>query len=238
MRSKLILIVAIVLGLVTTVLFFNYMKRYDEISTANETLVQAVVAKKAIKRNETVSADALQLAQVPKKGLHPEAVKTIAEAQGKIANADIAPGEVLLSHHLQSKKEEALLVSRKVRDGYRAVSVGVNLVRSVSNLIEPEDEVDVIATPEKVTGQPVVSTLILEKARVLAIGRRMVEATEGTPYVEYATVTLEVKPADAVAIVNAQERGSISLTLYSRLVPPDAAAAPGAGAADAAKGAK
>lgn len=224
MRSKLILIVAIILGLVTTVLFFNYMKRYDDISTANETLTQVVVAKKAIKRNETIGADALELAQVPKKGLHPEAVKTIAEAQGKIADADIAPGEVLLSHHLQDKKEEALFVSRKVRDGYRAVSVGVNLVRSVSNLIEPEDEVDVIATPEKVNGQPSPSTLLLEKARVLAVGRRMVEANTDTPYVEYSSVTLEVKPADAVAIVNAQEHGSVSLILQSRIAAETAPA--------------
>jgi pilus assembly protein CpaB len=80
--------------------------------------------------------------------------------------------------------------------------------------------VDVIATPEKVSGQPTPSTLLLEKARVLAIGRRMVEASADTPYVEYASVTLEVKPADAVAIVNAQEHGTISLALLPRPVQP------------------
>jgi pilus assembly protein CpaB len=177
------------------------------------------VAKKAIKRNETIGADAIELAQVPSRGLHPQAIKTLAAAQGKIADTDIAPGELLLSHHLQDRKEESLLVSRKVRDGYRAVSVGVNLVRSVSNLIEPEDEVDVIATPEKVSGQPSPpSALLLEKARVLAIGRRMVEANAETPYVEYASVTLEVKPAEAVAIVNAQEHGTLSLSLLPRPV--------------------
>ncbi|MDB5056105.1 MAG: cpaB [Bacilli bacterium] len=228
MRSKLILIMALVMGIVTTVLFFNYMKKFDEASLVNESLTDVVAAKQAIKKNELVTAAELQMIKVPIKGLHAETIKSVAEAVGKISNTDLAPGEVLLSHHLQNEKEEALFVSRKVHDGYRALSVGVNLVRSVSNLIEPNDFVDVVSTPnDKNNG--IVSTLILENVRVLAIGRRMIESGTDTPYVEYSSVTLEVKPQDGVNVINAGEKGNISLMLHTRVVPPSATAKEGSG---------
>jgi pilus assembly protein CpaB len=226
MRSKLILIMALVMGIVTTVLFFNYMKQFDDASLVNENLTDVVAAKQMIKKNELVTAAALQIIKVPTKGLHAQTVKTVDEAVGKISNTDLAPGEVLLSHHLQSEKEEALLVSRKVQDGYRALSVGVNLVRSVSNLIEPND---VVSTPNDKTNVAVVSTLILENVRVLAVGRRMIESGTDTPYVEYSSVTLEVKPQDGVNVINAGEKGSISLMLHTRVVPSGATAKEGSG---------
>lgn len=224
MRSKLILIMALVMGIMTTVLFFNYMKKFDEASLVNESLTDVVTAKQVIKKNELVTAAALQIVKVPTIGLHVQTVKTVDEVVGKISNTDLAPGEVLLSHHLQNEKEEALFVSRKVKDGYRALSVGVNLVRSVSNLIEPNDFVDVVSTPSDKTNVAVISTLILENVRVLAVGRRMIESGTDTAYVEYSSVTLEVKPQDGVNIVNAGEKGNVSLMLHTRVVPPSAIA--------------
>ena len=232
MRSKAVLILAVVMGLLTTVLFFNYMKKFDEAAVINTSMTDVVVAKQAIKRNSTITSEAIEITKVPKKALHPQAILTLAEAEGKLANADLIPGEMILSHHLQGKKDEALLVSRKIADGYRAVSVGVNIVRSVSNLIEPDDYVDVISTQvDKATNGPLVSNLILQKVRVLAVGRRLIEANTETPYVEYSSVTLEVKPQDAVVLVNANEAGSVSLMLHSRIVPsaPEAKGASGDG---------
>jgi pilus assembly protein CpaB len=229
MRSKLILIMALVMGIMTTVLFFNYMKKFDEASLVNESLTDVVTAKQVIKKNELVTAAALQIVKVPKVGLHAQTVKTVDEAVGKISNTELAPGEVLLSHHLQNENEEALLVSRKVQIGYRALSVGVNMVRSVSNLIEPNDFVDVVSTPNDKTNVAVVSTLILENVRVLAVGRRMIESGTETPYVEYSSVTLEVKPQDGINVINAGEKGSVSLMLHTRVVPPNTKVKEGSG---------
>jgi pilus assembly protein CpaB len=159
----------------------------------------------------------LQTIQIPPAHVLPQAVINLTDATGKIAVMDMAPGEILLSHHLKIQGEETLFVSKKVQEGYRAVTVGVNLVQSVSNLIEPGDYVDVVLTLTDKKLDQVVSTKINENLRVLAIGRRMVEAKSDTPYVEFSTVTLEVKPEDAVNIVNADERGNINLLLRSRI---------------------
>jgi pilus assembly protein CpaB len=217
MRSKIILVMALLMGLVTTVLFFNYMKKFDQVKAADESVVTVVAAKLAIKANTKITPELLQTIQIPAAHVLPQAVRNSTDAAGKIAVMDMAPGEILLSHHLKNQEEEALFVSKKVQEGYRAVTVGVNLVQSVSNLIEPGDYVDVVLTLTDKQLDRVISTTINENLRVLAIGRRMVEAKSDTPYAEFSTVTLEVKPEDAVKIVNADERGNINLLLRSRI---------------------
>jgi pilus assembly protein CpaB len=94
------------------------------------------------------------------------------------------------------------------------------MVQSVSNLIEPDDYVDIIVTiPPKDDKQLESSTVLLEKIHVLAVGRRMVETDAEHPYAEYTTVTLEVKPEDVPKLVNTNDRFKVSLSLYSRIVP-------------------
>jgi pilus assembly protein CpaB len=217
MRSKIILIMALLMGLVTTVLFFNYMKKFDQVKAADESVVTVAAAKLAIKANTKITPELLQTIQVPAAQVPPQAVRNSPDAVGKITDMEMVPGEILLTHHLKNQQEEALFVSKKVQEGYRAVTVGVNLVQSVSNLIEPGDYVDVVMTLTDKQLDRVVSTTINQNLRVLAIGRRMVEAKSDTPYVEFSTVTLEVKPEDAVNIVNADERGNINLLLRSRI---------------------
>lgn len=225
MRAKIVLVLALIMGGITTFLFFGYMQRFDEVSVANESLVEVVTAKETIRKNQRITGAMLQVVQVPKLGVHPQAATTLAEAEGKLAASDIVAGETLLKSRLGEQKDEALFVSKKVKEGHRAVSVGINFVQSVSNLIEPEDLVDVVYTPPPKSNEPVVSVLLLEKVRVLAIGRRMVEAGKDTVYAEYSSATLEVTPKEAVTLVNADELGAISLVLHSRVNQAEAEAA-------------
>jgi pilus assembly protein CpaB len=225
MRSKLILIAALLMGIVTTVLFFNYMKQYKEAPTINnDKLVNVVVVKQEIRENTKITPGMLEIKQIPESGVHGQALKNPKDAEGKIAAADLAAGEILLPNHLQDQQEEKMFVSKKVQDGYLAVSIGVNIVQSVSNLIEPGDFVDVVYSKnDKVTGEWR-SQVILENVHVLSIGRRMVEAVAEpeTPYVEYAQVTMELKQADGLKAINADEdpdpNAEVSLMLHSRIV--------------------
>ena len=223
MRSKLVLVLALVMGIVTTFLFFQYMNQVKAEKTMNSNLVEIVVAKEKIRKNEQITAQKLEMTMVPEKALHANSIKNLAEAEGKLANADIEQGEAVLSHRLGTETTEEIYVSRKVREGYRAVSVGVNLNQSASNLIEPEDEVDILFS-KQVEGpdKKIVSQIILQKARVLAVGRKMVlpEDTQ-EPYAEYSTVTVELKPEDALKLVNSSEQGNIHFMLHKRPILTD-----------------
>jgi pilus assembly protein CpaB len=209
---------AVVMGLVTTLLFYQYTKKMNSVQHVTVKTVKVVVAKEKIAKNETIAANKLEIVQMPQKAVLPQTIKTMGDAEGQIAATVIEKGEPILSNHIISGTEEDVYVSRKVNKGYRAVSVGVNFNQSVSNLIEPEDLVDVVFTKTDANNQiPPVSTILLQKARVLAVGRQMVSPDQSKEkYVEYSSVTLECKPQDAVSLINAEQQGKITLILNKR----------------------
>ena len=220
MKAKMVLLLSLVMGMITTFLFFQYTKQMNTQKVSTVEMTNVVVAKEKIDKNEKIATDKLEVVQKPAKDVLPQTIKSVADAEGKLAIAMIEKGEPILSHRLGSEKEEGVYVSRKVMEGYRAVTVGVNINQSVSNLIEPEDEVDVILTKvaKDAAGNSITqSDLLLEKARVLAVGRKM-QTPEQTkePYTEYSSVTLELKPEDALKLVNASEEGKIHFILNKR----------------------
>jgi pilus assembly protein CpaB len=227
MKTKLVLVLAIIMGLITTYLFYDYMKQYEVETTIQENMTKVLVAKEQIKKNQRITAGMVEFVEVPEMAVHPQVLTLVSDIEGLYATADIEKGESILTHRVKSEKEEALFVSKKVSEGHRAVSIGVNFVQSVSNLIEPEDYVDVIFSEQIKEGEKEVikSEIILTKVRVLAIGRKMIESTTETVHVEYSSATLELVPADALKLVNASQRGSLQLTLHTRVIQPTAASA-------------
>lgn len=227
MRSKTIILLSIVMGLITTALFFQYMSKFDKKETASGAAVQmekVLVAKDVINKNEKIAAEKLEVVKVPKESVTWQPLKTTSEAEGKLAGAKIEKGEPIVAHRLLSQKDENVYVSRKVREGYRAVSVSVNLPQSVSNLIAAEDVVDVIYSKEdkeaKVDKPKVNTKVLLENARVLAVGKKIAlpedEKKEGEQPEEYTTVTLELTPQDASKLIHSTLEGSIHFILHTR----------------------
>jgi pilus assembly protein CpaB len=211
---------SLVMGMITTLLFVQYTKQQNTAKTVAVQTTAVVVAKEKIEKNEKISSEKLELVQMPAKTVLPEAIKNIGDAEGKLANAMIEKGEPIFSHRLGTEKQEAMYVSRKVREGYRAVSIGVNINQSVSNLLEPEDEVDVVFTKlikDAANKDTTQSEILLTDVRVLAVGRKMLTPEDTKePYTEYSSVTLELKPEDAVKLVNASEGGKIHLIVNKR----------------------
>ncbi len=216
MRAKILFILAIIMGLVTTFFFVKYMNQFEEVTTVNENLVNVVVVKSEIKKNQIVTRDMLEVKQMPVMGLHPQAITNVDDAVGRFALTDMIAGEMLLPHRTITATEESKIVARKIQEGFRAVSVGVNIVQSVSNLIEPEDYVDVYHTIPEKSDSPAITTIVLEKVRVIAVERRMIEVDSDNPYVEYSSVALEIRPEDRLKLVHAKETGTINLVLHSR----------------------
>ncbi|HLO12997.1 MAG TPA: Flp pilus assembly protein CpaB [Pseudoneobacillus sp.] len=222
MRSKVVLLLSLVMAIITTALFFQYIKKIDSTTTVATTkMVEVAVALDQIEKNERITDKKIEMVKMEENNVHPDAIKNKEAVIGKLATAVIVKGEQVLSPRLVSEKKENTYVSRKIREGYRAVSVGVNINQSVTNLIEPEDEVDVIFTKTQKVGstEKVSSDFILKKARVLAVGRKLVNPEDSEEaYVEYSSVTLELKPEDALMLIRSSQEGSIHFILNQRPV--------------------
>ncbi|MBS4197909.1 Flp pilus assembly protein CpaB [Lederbergia citri] len=220
MRKKLVLPLSLFLGAITTLLFVQFLHQLDGNEEKQTERAQVIVAKENIQENQRIKDDLLDTIQVPLDAVDQNAIKSKQEAVGKFATADMKAGEVVLQHRIKSQKEENVLLSRKIDEGYRAVSIGVDFVQSVSNLIEPGDRVDAILseTVKEGDGKTVQSSQILSGIKVLAVGRKMSPPSSKEDYAEYTSLTVEVKPQDALALINAAERGKVQFLLDSALV--------------------
>ncbi|GLB60541.1 Flp pilus assembly protein CpaB [Cytobacillus sp. NCCP-133] len=223
MKTKKLLFLAIVSGLMTTLLFYLFVNREStEPADAAVPMATVVTAAIDISKNGKMTKENLTTAEFPEDQIHPESVRDPEAIIGKYASADIKQGEVMMLHRVYESKEEEKVISRKISEGYRAVSISTDFVKSVSNQIEPEDLVDVVLSEEAPSSDSGIKTeLILEKVRVLSVGKRLTEKqnneadTGSEP--EYLSVTLELKQEDSVKIINAGERGSLHLVLNSQL---------------------
>jgi len=210
------------MGGITTLLFNNYLKNTaTSVSMENtETTVEIIVAAEALKKNERISSEKLAVTTIPEESLHPETITSKEELEGLFVNADIEIGEAFLSHRVQREEDEKLFVSRKIKAGFRAISLDVAYVQSVSTLITPEDLVDVIFSGlDSIEAEEdnSINKILLENVRVLAVGRQIVEPTSTENYAEYNTITFEVTPEDAIKLLNASAQGTIHLMLNSRI---------------------
>lgn len=225
MKSKFILIIALILAVVTTVLFRQYLQGLDKRYKSSQHKVSIVVAKQNINKNQKVTKEMLELKDFSADSVHPEALKKVDDIVGNYALTDIKAGEVLFASRFVNQFKETNEITRKIKEGYRAVSIEANYVESVSNLIAPEDYVDVILTSKDKDG--VKTEKLLENVRVLAVGKKIVESvttnkdgkTEQNQPADasYNSVTLELKPEDVNKVINSDEKGNLKFVLRSEV---------------------
>lgn len=109
-----------------------------------------------------------------------------------------------------------------IRPGYRAISIPVDAVSSITGLVQPNNYVDLIGTfrfPDA-RGDSSLDTItltILQRVRVIATGTDMgLLVGSGNQEMRsrgFSTVTLELTPKEVEMIIFATQKGRISLSL-------------------------
>ncbi|SFK04863.1 SAF domain-containing protein [Halobacillus dabanensis] len=218
MKPKKILLLAVISGLITTFLFYTIMNKQISSASGEEAMMaEVIVAREDIQQNQKITEELLTRKQMPEDQVHAQTARKASDVVGLFATADIKEGESVMLHRVQPSEDEDEFVTKKVTEGHRAVSISVDYVKSVSNLVEPEDFVDVVLS-EGTEGETIESKVILENVRVLSVGQRMVEKKSDEPEEEYTAVTLELKQEEAVKLVNGSERGNLQLVLLSEQI--------------------
>ncbi|MEK6266334.1 MAG: Flp pilus assembly protein CpaB [Clostridium sp.] len=227
MKSKSILIIALIMACITTFLFMKFLTGLENKYKGEQKRITIVVPKADIKKNQMVTVENFELKEFIAEAVHPEAVAKIEDVVGNYALIDMKAGEVLFATRFSNMLQESELITRKIKEGYRAIAIGVNYEESVATLIQPEDYVDVISTtPDDANDKKLHTTTLFHNVRVLAVGKRIVEKDKNTSTDktveeedEYSCVTVELKPEDIMKIVNADESGNIKFVLISKITP-------------------
>jgi pilus assembly protein CpaB len=180
-------------------------------------LTQIVVVSKDIEPGTKINRDMLTTEKIPEKYVHANAISPddMDILVGQTLNFPLKQGDPVLFTDLGEERMRLRMekLSSKVTKGERALSIPVDMVSGISNLIQPNDHVDILGTFMNLgTGEEATITL-LQNITTLAIGSSM--SGENQNGQSYSTVTLLVTLQEAELLTFAQERGRLILILRS-----------------------
>ena len=215
--------VALLLGLVTSVLVFSWLQsEKNRLLAAPLPLsknVQVVVSNADLIWGTKLSPEMMQLQEFPP-GALPEGHFTNLEAiKDRVLLADIKRNELLLESKLAPLGTTTGGVAAVTDPNKRAMSVKVDDVIGVAGFIKPADRVDVMVTIDTVQGKPehAVAKTILENVKVLAAGTQMERKGKDEEPKQVQVITLEVDAEEAEKLALASTQGRLRLALRNPL---------------------
>jgi len=246
MRLRIILlIIAIILGVVAVVAVISYISSIRTSVEEEVEKVEVLVATQNIPKEtpvETIiAADAVTTEAIPRKYLADGVLTTLDNYKGYVTAAPINKGEQITS--TKFVKPEQIGLAFMIPSDMVAISIPVDEVIGVSNLINVGDKVNVIATfsppgeeaagaaeetlAEEVVIEKEITKTLLWNVEVLYVGTRIViveeeeeaggilggETKKEIKASDIRTVTLAVTPEDSEKLVFTEEMGSVWLAL-------------------------
>lgn len=221
MTKRLVLLIAILFGLITAFLIFNFLTNATKTADTTE-YVDIVIAKDNISQKTVLTANMLSTKKIPVQYKHSRELTDTKDAIGKVALVPINAGQSIHGNHIIRPGESNEGLAYKIPEGKRAMSVAIDEVSGVSGLIKPGDRVDIISNitiedPKDDRKQIPFTLVVLQDIEVLSVGKILeTKVGDGGPNItEARTITLAVTIEESLPLKSVSERGSISLLLRS-----------------------
>jgi pilus assembly protein CpaB len=182
-------------------------------------MVELVVAKRDLRRGDTVGPDTMAVRALPREyapggAVAPDRFEAVAGARLLVA---MKAGEPLLPAAVATP--ETAGISSRVKPGIRAMTIAVDEVNSLSGMLQPGDRIDLMLSvrPPSVSGiaQPEITRTLMQGVPVMATGRqsRAAFGDEAAAGRSYTSITVEVDPGQAQKLVVAQRSGKLTAVL-------------------------
>src|SRR5262245_15038498 len=211
-RIALILVVAAVMGLVASLLVYRVLSQVVAGASGGGS-ENIVVATKDIPFAEAVTPEHVKLVAWPRPSVPAGAIRTTAEAVGRVARTSIVAGEPLIEAKLAPQLSgKGGIMAMLVPDGQRAGTIKLDDATRESGFLLPNSRVDVLVSIAKTKGSDErIAKVILQDVPVLAAGQT-VEMRDNRP-VTVSTVTLSLTPEQTERLAVAQSEGRLLLTM-------------------------
>lgn len=222
---KKVKIIALISAVVFSVLLYRFLNTVSEPVVVEVIKSNVVVAAVDIAPNIPITADMIKVIELPEESAHKLAVKDINEVVGKVTSSIIIQDEQVLSSKLITPGEGNGTLAYKIEEGMRAITVSVSNTTGLSNMIIPDNKVDIIgqySVEADVPGEEDKKTvdytiMLLENVKVLAVDNLMTEQDKDASEKVYVSLTLEVTPLQAMEVSMSEYKGSLRAILRSPL---------------------
>ena len=185
------------------------MNRSGEMA-ANSDTVTVMAAAMNIPYGTKVESRHIRAVQIPKDIKPQDAVASVDELEGWVANTDVVSGEMLIKARFVEHGTGSTLAAL-IGENMRAITVRVDDVVGVAGFLLPGNYVDVLATKVDRASKKASSETILQKIKVLAVDQTA--RTNDTDPVIVRAVTLEMSAPQSETLAKRRAEGTIQLTL-------------------------
>jgi pilus assembly protein CpaB len=209
-----IILLAVLLGVLTTYLLWTYKHQMDEKDEKN--WLPVVVARAEIPPKTVITEAMLEVQPYPK--TLTQDVPFIAEKKdiigrtsaNKINAHDMIRGSDLL------QPGQSLGLSYKIPDGMRAVTIGGDEIKFVAAAVFPGDHIDIVASYYDTRIKQDVTRTILQDVLVLMVNRSDADNggnNNGKATGALTSMTLAVRPEQTELLKAAERSGTMSVSL-------------------------
>ena len=210
-NKKRIGIITVILALLTTGLVYIYLNQATAASKENQVEMEnVVVAITTIPAHVKVTAEMLEMKEIPSEATHQDSFTSIDDVIGGTTTTELIVGEQVLSERVVFDTGDAPL-AYQIPENMRAVAVPTTETSGIGGYIMPGDNVDVLVSYTPSDDQKLVVTQ-LQNIKILEKGPYITgteEVQTGVP----TSLTLLVTPAQAEVIAYAAVNGTFYFTL-------------------------
>jgi pilus assembly protein CpaB len=227
MKSKIILIAAVVVGLVAFLLAGQYLKSEREKLYAGAEKTRILASARdlpagTVLKFEDIGGKSVYKTAVGENVFRPDDLNLVLD---KRLIYPLKAGEPLWWSHVDVPQPGRGGLSAMVKPGMRAISIAVSGAAAVSGLVRPNDHVDILGTftfpSRRQAGETEAVTLtMLQDVTILATGTRLGRQgaygsdTWSQQAGGFSTISLEVTPREAEMLTFAQHvKGQLVLAL-------------------------
>lgn len=178
-----------------------------ELARVHDGMTDVVVAKSEVAAGTAITADQLEVREVPREFVSSGALSEADAFVGKVATTRIDAGSQVTDAMTAASRNPASLAAATSK-GKMAVTVSVDEAQGLSTLLRVGDVVDVLGTRSQ---NAKTLSRVATKATVIALGASMDGSGDS-----YSSVTLEVTPKQADSVRVAQSHGETWLELHAK----------------------
>ncbi len=217
LKGKAPLVIALVLGFMAALIAYRTMKRHEEQVKEGWNLVPVVVANRDVQEGSSLEWDMVAEHQMPEQFVTTSVVdpKQLERVVGQKLMVPLQRGDPILWSHFRSDGSNVRL-SNVVSRAMRAIGIQVGGADAVSNMVRPNDHIDILGTFADERKMGMVTVTLMQDVIVMATG----QVTGNTnlsllddSQKDYSTLTLLVLPEQAEMLVLASRLGSLVVTL-------------------------
>jgi pilus assembly protein CpaB len=215
-RRTIILVVAVIVALVAAGAIYSYLNTVQDRAYNNAKLVKVYRVDKDIKKGlpgeQAIDQDFVKSGDIPQKYRPTTALTDITVIRGKVALNDLSAGQIVVDGMFVDPRVATVSFAQRIPPGQVAVTIQVDQIRGVANLVVPGDQVNILASA------PDGQRYLFQNVNVIAVG--------STPAPQPGETTTATTPSGGGGLITfavpalAAAKITVASGIYLTLVPP------------------